>query len=232
MSDDQLCWYLKQTDLFDGAEDRELAALAATVREQWVRRREVLQWPPDGDGVFIVKTGRVKLVQATPDGRRVTIDILEPGDLFGELSGDGGNSHGEAVAEALEDALICRLSRAQFETLLRLKPDLALRVVEVVDQRRSRVETRLRDVMLYDVPTRLARLLLQLGEQHGIMTRDGIRLDLRLTHEELASLIGSTRETVSAILSEFRTRGLVRYQPREPMVLSVAPLRAQAGLDT
>lgn len=223
-------WYLKQTDLFSDLEEHELQALARMVREREVPRRRSLHQPGEsGDAVCVLKEGRVKISRVTGDGRKLTIDILEAGDLFGELA-PGGEPADDVLTEALEDSYVCMMDRDQFAGLLGLRPELALRVVQMVDDRRRKAETRLRDILLYDVPTRLARVLLQLGEQHGIVTTRGIRLNLRLTHEELADLVGCARETVSGILAEFRARGLLDYRGREPLMLHPGLLCQQAAL--
>lgn len=226
----KIMWYLKQTDLFSDLNEHELQMLAQMVLERPLADGETMHLVGEPeDATFVIKSGKVKLSRVGEDGRKLTVDILEAGGLFGELApGEGGPD--DVVVEALENSYVCTLTRDSFESVLRMRPDLALRVVHMVDQRRRKAEMRLRDVLFYDVPTRLARILLELAEQHGTMTRDGVRLNLRLTHEELANLTGSARETISATLAGFRRRGLVQYRGREPMLLHPGLLAGQARL--
>jgi len=222
-------WYLKQTGLFQFLHDAELKKLALSVKEREVKRRDlVYSSGHPGRTIHVLKEGRVKLSRTTEDGRTITLDILEPGDLFGEIA-PPGERPGETVAEALEDSYVCAMSRETFDLMLRAKPELALRVLEQMDERRRKFEIRLEELLFRDVPARLSRLLLRLAEEHGTMEPEGARVRLGLTHEELANLIASSRETVSKFMSEFRARGLIDYDQKSILLIDLPSLQNQAG---
>lgn len=221
-------WYLKQTDLFDVLDDDDLAQLSKSVKEKEVKRREQVFLPGQpGHVVYVLKAGRIKLSLMTAEGRPLTLDILEPGDIFGEIS-PTENTRDDTVAEAMEDSYVCEMSQESFAMLIRANPELALRVVELMDENRRKFQVRLDELLYQDVPTRLARLLLRLAEEYGTVGPDGIRLRLGLTHEELANLIATTRETLSKFMSEFRARRLVDYDAKQILLLELPGLREQA----
>ncbi len=225
-------WYLKQTGLFADLEEEELAQLSKMINEKEVKKREPVYLPGrPGQTVYVLKEGRIKLSRMTAEGRFLTLDFLEPGDIFGEIA-PAENTRRNTMAEALEDSYVCEMNREAFATLLRAKPELALRVVEWMDQKRRRFEVRLDELLYRDVPTRLARLLLRLAEEHGTVSPDGIHVHLGLTHEELANLIATTRETVSKFMSEFRTRRLIDYDAREIRLLDLPALQKRAHVDS
>ena len=153
--------------------------------------------------------GRVKISRITEGGKELTLAILEAGEVFGELEVlEGG--HRDTIAEALEDISICVLKRKDFEDVLKKNPDLTLRLTKLIGFRLKKIENRIEDLVFRDVPSRLARLFLSLAKEFGKASEDEVRLNLKITHQELANLIGSTRETVSATLNDFRRRELIR----------------------
>ncbi|MFN3477488.1 MAG: Crp/Fnr family transcriptional regulator, partial [Candidatus Methylomirabilales bacterium] len=132
----------------------------------------------------------------------------------------------EAIAEALEDSLLCIIQRRDFEALLRRKPDLALRVTKFIGFKRKRIESRLEDLVFKDVPGRLAALLLQLAKDYGVLDRRGVLLRIKLSQRELANLIGASREMVNHALSQFRRKRLVDVEGRQIVILSQEALKA------
>jgi CRP/FNR family cyclic AMP-dependent transcriptional regulator len=229
MADLKAIWYLKQTDLFSWIDDKEVAHLMRAIKDHEVKRGEAVYLANTPGMVYILKQGRIKLSRMTADGRPIILDILEPGDLFGEIApGDGVRN--DTIVEAMEDSYVCGWKRETFNLLIRSNPDFAVRLIEVMDEKRRRFELRLDEILYTDVPTRLARVLLRLAEQHGTVGPDGVRLRMRLTHEDLASLIASTRETLSKFMSEFRSQGLIDYDTKQILIRDMDQLEAAAKL--
>lgn len=219
-------WYLKRIDLFRDLSEVELQEIDRISRMITVKKGQPLYLPGDpGTSVFLLKVGRVKLSRLSPEGKEFILDLIEPGEIFGELSlvGEGPQ---ETIAETLEDSLLCIIQRGDFEALLRRKPDLALRVTKFIGLRRKRIESRLEDLVFKDIPGRLAALLLQLAKDYGVLDRRGILLGIKLSQRELANLIGASREMVNHALSEFRRKRLIDVEGRQIVILSQEALKA------
>jgi CRP-like cAMP-binding protein len=182
------------------------------------KRHQTIYLPGDpGDAVYFLKSGRVKITRVSEDGKELTLAILEPGEVFGEIDVLQGMPRNELV-EALEETVLCRVQRREFEMLLHGTPGLAIGLVKLLGLRLRRIESRMENLVFRDVPCRLARLLIDLIHDLGVEDDRGILIRARLSHRELANLIGSTRETVSLVLGEFRRDGLVELTGRQIVI--------------
>ncbi|HEY5649070.1 MAG TPA: Crp/Fnr family transcriptional regulator [Nitrospiria bacterium] len=207
-------WFLKRIKLFSDLPDQDIKMMEETTRMEAVKRREVIFLPGDpAQTVFLLKTGRVKLSRINEDGKEWTMAILEPGEVFGELEMLEGSKR-DTVAEALDDCSICVMQRPDFEAMLKKDPNTSLRLTKLVGLRLKKIENRVENLVFRDVPSRLAQLLIQLSEEVGVKDARGILFRVKITHQDLASLIGSTRETVSATLGEFKKKGLIDIDQR------------------
>lgn len=221
-------WFLKQVRLFSDPSDESIRMMEAVTRMESVKRRQVIFLPGDPAGVvYFLKTGRVKISRINEEGKEMTLAILEPGEVFGELELLEGIPR-DTVAEALDDASICVMQRPDFEEMLKRDPNTSLRLTKLIGLRLKKIENRIENLVFRDVPSRLAGLLLQLARELGVEDGRGILLQVRLTHQELAGLIGSTRETVSATLGEFRRQGLVEIGQRKIVLRDTAGLTKTA----
>ena len=193
---------------------REFQQLEREARYRRVKHRQPIYLPGDeANAVYLLREGRIKISRVMEDGRELIMAILEPGELFGELEILEDTVRG-TMAEALDDVSLGILDRKIFEGFLREDPDLMLKLTRRIGLRLKKTEDRLEDLVFRAVPARLARLLLELSAGFGGSTDHGTRLHFRITHQELANLIGSTRETVSAILGDFKRKGLIRQDHR------------------
>lgn len=222
-------WYLRHIRLFSGLNQAELQEMDRITRMQEVKRRQPIYLPGDpSDTVYLLKKGRVKISSTAPGGKEVTFDILEAGEIFGELE-MLEDSPREARAEALDDALICAIRREDFDRYLRQHPDLTMKLTKLMGLRLRKIQSRVEDLVFRDVPARLAHLLLELKKTDGVSEWTGTRLRVKLTHQEMANLIGCSRETVSATLGGFRERGLIRLDGRSITILDYYGLHRLAS---
>jgi CRP/FNR family cyclic AMP-dependent transcriptional regulator len=212
-------WYLKHVRLFDGLGPAELQEMERITRMQEIRKRQPIYLQGDpANTVYLLKKGRVKISSAAPSGKEVTFEILEAGEIFGELEALE-QSPRETSAEALDDTLICAINREDFDRYLREHPDLAVKLTKLIGFRLRKIHSRVQDLVFRDVPTRLAHVLLELIESTGAPEASGVSIRAKLTHQELANLVGCSRETVSTLLGQFRERGLIRTEGRSIIVL-------------
>lgn len=214
-------WYLKHVRLFSGLSPVDLQEMERMTRMQEVKKRQPIYLPGDpSHTVYLLKKGRVKISNTAASGKEVTFEILEPGEIFGELEGLEGAPR-ETQAEALDDALICAIRREDFEHFLREHQDLTVKLTKLIGLRLRKIQNRVEDLVFRDVPARLAHLLLELSKTEGVPEEAGIRIRAKLTHQEMANLIGCSRETVSTTLGQFRDEGLIRIDKRSLTLLNV-----------
>ncbi|UOF89187.1 Crp/Fnr family transcriptional regulator [Fodinisporobacter ferrooxydans] len=206
--------YLKEYELFQDLSERELDQLGKVSQPTLIPKREYVFTPDQpNDVIYMLKKGRVRITRLSDTGKHITLVILEAGDIFGE-DAILGSKHRKYFAEVLDDAHICVIDRNAVEQVIANNAQVGFRLAKIVEQRLEDVQEQLENIVFYDVQTRLARLLLKLADLHGKQTPAGVLINIKLTHEDMASLIGSTRETTSKVLNEFRTQGLVDLQNR------------------
>ncbi len=221
-------WYLKNVNLFQGMSDSQMRMVEERTVMREIRRKEVLYLPGDaGDRVYLLKRGVVKISTLTDDGKEIILALMRPGEVFGEESvlEDAPRDH---MAEAYEDALICVIARQDFLGMLRAHPEMAFKVTKLVGFRLKTLRNRVEGLLFKGAPARLAQTLLDLARDHGIKDDEGVLLPLKLSQQDLASLIGVTRESVNLALADFRGRGLVEMEGRSLRLRRPEELRALA----
>lgn len=154
------------------------------------------------ENIYFQKKGEVEIYETTPDGRKITIDMLQPGDIFGYANiTDGGGEGRKQFIRASENATICIMPRDDFLALLEKKPDLALKLIRDLSLRLSNMESKLRDTALGDAETRVFQELERLAIRYSVQDGGRRTFTRKFTHEELAHLVGTTRETVIRTLA-------------------------------
>lgn len=212
-------WYLNRINLLKELPEDELQFIARCSRMGKYKKGEVIYFQGDpATHVYFLKEGRIKISIFSSEGREVTLAILERGEIFGEVS-LSGIEKSDTQAQALQDTIICAIKRDDFFSVLKRNIDLSLKVTQFIGFRKHQIERKLEDLVFKDVPTRLALLLLSLSDQYGEKTHNEIKLNIILSHQELANLIGSTRETISAFLSQWKKEGIVDSKGRNIILL-------------
>jgi CRP/FNR family transcriptional regulator len=222
-------WYLKNARLFSWMDQTEIEELARTTEMVPCRKKEIFYFADEpSQNVYLVKQGRIKLFRTTAEGREIILDILGPGEIFGELAlaAELTRSHS---AEALEDGLICVIPRRIFEDLASRHPEFAFRLIKLIGFRFRALESRIEDLAFQSVQDRLLLTLRQLAAKHGIPEAKGA-IRLPLTQADLAFLIGATREAVADQLRELKQKGLLETSYRaihllDPQAIGVGKAR-------
>lgn len=217
-------WYLHNINLFSGLSQTELEEIARITKMQEIKKRQPIYLPGDpSNTIFLLKKGRVKIASSSATGKEVTFEILGPGEIFGELDALEGSPH-EMAAEALDDVVICAIRREDFDRYLQKHPELNVRLTKLIGFKFRRLESRIEDLVCRDTPARLAHLLLDLSKTASSSQGPGIRLLAKLTHHEMANLIGCARETVSTIIGQFRDEGLIKIDGRSITIVNLYAL--------
>lgn len=207
-------WYLKKFNLLESLTHEEMESLNKMVVDSLVKKKQPVYLAGDpNEYLYFLKRGRVKVSRVDESGKEYTLILLEPGEIFGEL-GLFDETPRETTAIALEESLICTMRRRDFEELLRNKPELSIRLNKLMGTRTRQIETKIEELLFRDVPSRLARLLLRLLEKHKQETKHGQRIGIKLTQQELANLIGATREMTSSVLNHFKKEGIINFESK------------------
>jgi CRP/FNR family transcriptional regulator, cyclic AMP receptor protein len=214
--------------LFAGLDDENARALAAAMKPVELLRGDVLFHEGDpGDRLYVIREGKIKLGRRSNDGRENLLAVLGPGEMFGELSlFDPGPR--TATASVVADAVVLELEHAELVERFRENPSVAGQLLRALAQRLRRTNEALADLVFSDVPGRVAKALLDLSTRFGEKTDEGIRVAHDLTQEELAQLVGASRETVNKALADFAARGWVRREGRAVVLLDVDRLERRA----
>ena len=210
---------IRRAPLFTALDDASAATLRESMTQVKVSKGQTLFKEGDaGDRLFVVVEGKLKLGTSSGDGRENLLSILGPGDMFGELSlFDPGPR--TATATAVTDARVLALANDQVIGWVTAHPQVSLQLFKRLARRLRRTNEVLADLVFADVPGRVAKAIMDLGERFGTKKDDGLYVNHELTQEELAQLVGASRETVNKALADFAGRGWVRLEPRAVVVL-------------
>lgn len=205
---------LGRCDLFAALDDNQRSLLERHSRKRVVEPRRPIYLPSEpAESVFVIERGIVKLCQLTSEGKESILGFAQAGEVFGEFAIVHGKERDEYAA-AVERSHLLAIPAAALSGLLREHAGLGLAITRMMGHRRHRIERRLRHLLFLPKRERLIHLLLDLADQFGEQQTNGVRLRVRLSHQELGNWIGSTRETVTLLLGQFRLEGLVRIDRR------------------
>ena len=174
----------------------------------------------EGDRLYVVVHGKIKLGTTSADGRENLLSILGPGEMFGELSLFDPEPR-TSTATAVTDVRLVSLAHDAVIGLVTSSPQTSLELLRRLAQRLRKSNEVLADLVFADVPGRVAKAIMDLGERFGVQKEDGLHVNHDLTQEELAQLVGASRETVNKALADFASRGWVKLEPRAVLVTDV-----------
>jgi CRP-like cAMP-binding protein len=224
-------WFLKRCPLFERLTTAQKQRLEQRAVLRVFGRQEMIYFPTEpGQSVLVLARGRVKIKVLAADGRETILAFIEEGELFGELALVDASPRHE-FAEAVSDATVIAVAREDMLWLMAQHAELSMQITKLVGLRRRRIENRLGNILFRSTRERVVALLLELLDSHGEAQPCGWRVRLPLSHQELANLIGATRETVTLTLGRLQAEGLIRVQRRRLVVLDRRRLAEEAGRD-
>ncbi len=216
---------LRRAPLFEGLDDEDAKALRRQMTEVRLPRGEHLFMEGDaGDRLYVVLEGKIKLTRAAADGRENLWSVIGPGEMFGELSLFDPRPR-TSTASAVTDATLAALAHDALRPWLLERPEVSMHMLRALARRANDVTA---DLVFTDVPGRVAKNLLDLAERFGEQARDGLHVHHDLTQEELAQLVGASRETVNKALADFAARGWLQISARSVLILDADRLRRRA----
>jgi CRP/FNR family transcriptional regulator, cyclic AMP receptor protein len=215
--------------LFDAMQPEELDDILKFASERRVRRGQMIfQRGDEGSSLMAVLRGRVRISSVSGDGKEVTLNVINPGEIFGEIALLDGQPR-SADATATEDTVLLVVERRNFIPFLRRNDDLYLRLLSVLCARLRRTSTALEEIALFDLPVRLARVLLKLAADYGRPGANGTRIDLKLSQRDLSNLVASSRESVNKQLRAWREAGVLDLE--EGLIILRRPADLQRVTD-
>ena len=219
---------LARAGIFQGVEPTAVSALTKQLQPvDFPRGHTVFAEGEPGDRLYIIISGKVKIGRRSPDGRENLLTIMGPSDMFGELSVfDPGPRTSSATA--VTDVRLGTMDRDGLREWINKRPEIAEQLLRVLARRLRRTNNALADLIFTDVPGRVAKALLQLARQFGQQEGGHLRVTHDLTQEELAQLVGASRETVNKALADFAARGWLRLEPRSVVLMDVDRLQRRA----
>ncbi|MCZ7456149.1 Crp/Fnr family transcriptional regulator [Streptomyces sp. WMMC940] len=234
VSDDyaERTWCLAEVDIFCDLSEQEMEAIAAAAPMKTYHAGEILYSPTQPSEVlFILKKGRVRIFRVSADGRALTTAIISPGTIFGEMVLLGQHMY-DNYAEALDDTVVCVMSRADVHKFLLSDARIAARITAILGRRLSDLEQRLSDSVFKTVAQRVATTLVTLSTAQppgSPLLPGGRHPQIALTHEQLAALAGTSRETCTKVLRGLADDGMLRLARGRITVLDRERLQDSAG---
>jgi CRP-like cAMP-binding protein len=219
---------VRKAPLFSGLDDEAAADLEESMRRVDLKRGQVLFHEGDqSDRMYVIAEGKIKIGRAAPDGRSTLLKLLGPGEEFGELSLFDPDCR-SGTATAVTEARLCALSNHDLRPWLESRPEVALALLRQLSNRMRQSREVVADLVFSDVPARVAKTLLELSTRFGTSKDEGVHVWHDLTQEELAQLVGASRETVNKALADFGNRGWLRLEPRAVVLLDLDRLKQRS----
>jgi CRP/FNR family transcriptional regulator/CRP/FNR family cyclic AMP-dependent transcriptional regulator len=218
--------YLKQVPLFADLADDDIHELMTVARRRIFRNGEVIFHREDpGQVLYVIKEGKVKICQISPDGQEMTLTVLGKGEYFGELALlDGLPRSTDAIAS--ERVECYTLQRTDFHNAIMKNPKIAIQALEVLSKRLRNTNQMVEDMIFLDVYGRVAKKLVELADTHGVRAEDGgIRIEMRLTQQDLASMVGASRESVNKVMGYFTDKNFISTDKHRITLHRIADLK-------
>ena len=222
-------WHLHGLDFLEELSEAETARLLRLSSHREHRGGENI-FEPTGDprSVYLLERGLVRIYRLSPDGEEATLGYVRPGEVFGELEAFFDRPR-ESFAQAMHPSVVWRVPRTELKHILEEHPRIALSVTAQIGNRMKRIESRVESLVFRNLRSRVARILVELAEDFGRKQETGIAIEVPLTQQDVARLVGATRQSVNLCMRELREAGLIRSRGRRITVPSVAALRKETG---
>jgi len=204
-------------------QNKELLQNALTVKQ--ARKGTILFVENDpADAIYFLREGKVRLSKSSSEGKEIILNIRKPGDLFAEVALFRKTNY-PATAEMIEDGEVVLIRNEDLEKVIFQYPEIGISIIQIMGQRLHIAQSKLRDITLYGKLGALASALVRLADEYGIETVDGIRIQLTLTHQELANFIGAARENVNRMMSQLEKNGVLTMKRGEICIKDIKELK-------
>lgn len=204
---DRKCWFLKQLDLFKTLPEKEIDLIGERSDEKQYSKAQVMFEPQDRDKVFILKEGRVEIYEITPDGKKIIIDVLGMGDVFGDL---GIQEETQRFIEATTDSIVCVMKKNEFFEMVSRNPQVANSLVKELFTKVIESEKQVAALASDNLLIKIKNLLARLAKKYGEARSDRVIIPTKFTHEQLADMIGVSRPTMTELLNKLEDQEIIK----------------------
>lgn len=217
---------LKKAPVFSELSDEDLEQISSVTIEKNLRKGTIIFMEGDkGEAFYFIKSGKVKVSKTTADGRELIFGIFSDGDVFAEVALFNDVLY-PAGAEVIEDSCIGMIRNEDLENLIRKNSEIAIHIIKVFSKKLYNSQQKVKELALGDTYARTAQTIMKLAQNNGKKTSEGIELNLNLSRQELANLIGTARETVSRALSQFKKEGSINIDRKKIIIKDMEKLKA------
>lgn len=212
--------FIRRVPLFETLSDDEFNSLEHVFVVRSYRKNQVIFLEEDtGNYMYVVLGGKVKVTKSSPGGKETILAIHRPGDFFGEMALLDGKTS-PATVSAMEDCRIISISSTDFHHMLMRNEKVVQQIIKVLCARLRQVWSQIQSLSYSNADSRIRLGLLQLARRHGVQDSRGIIIDLKITHQELAEMVGTSRETVTRTLAQLQKQGIIVVDHRRIIVLN------------
>jgi len=209
-------WYLEHFDLLQRLKKDDIINMEKAMVMRMIGKNTLLHFPEmKSRYVYFLKEGMVKISSMGPEGKELTKYIIRPGQLFGEMSLLENAEDSNDYAIAMEDCVVCFMEAEQLKSMMQMNADLNMRIRKLIGLRIKKIENRLSSLVFKDAPTRILDFLKEFAREFGVMKEDGIHVKFFLTHDDIAKLTATTRQTVATVMGKLREQGVLDYNTRQ-----------------
>ncbi|MEI6846034.1 MAG: Crp/Fnr family transcriptional regulator [Candidatus Firestonebacteria bacterium] len=218
--------FLKTVPLFDNVSLKDLGNICKNIIERRYPKGSFLFFEnEEGNSLYIMVSGLVKIFTSDQSGRIKTLAYLKEGDFFGEMAMLDEQKR-SASASVMEESIVLILNRSDFQREILNKPFIAIRLMQALSFRLRSADKQIEDLTFRNLPGRVASALIELTKKYGEKTPEGVRISLRLTHQELAEIIGTAREVVTSILNDFRKANCITINQKHITITNFQELKS------
>ncbi|MFL9831841.1 Crp/Fnr family transcriptional regulator [Flavobacterium sp. ST-87] len=225
MYEDLKYWYLRDHKLFRTLSFSQIKQLCIITGFRKASKGEIIYFSSsDVPRIFLLKKGNIKIVAVDEEGNEVLKDIIQKGDLFGELTLENDSESNEYAKVLSDDVVICSFLMSDFENLLLQHPSLALSYTKFVGLKMKRIKNSYANLVSKDAKTRLYQFLKDWAEKEGKQEGNVVTLENYLTQNEIAQIICTSRQTATQLLNEMESQGMLLYNRREIVITDIRQL--------
>lgn len=218
---------LQNVPLFQELSEEELFGLAPLFTEKKVKKGRILFLEGEtGEEMYLIKTGVVKIYRLD-DAKEIILALFREGDFFGEMALIQEGLTRSATAETLDACVMYTLKRSVFAQYLEKSPKLCLKLLETTMERLRKANEQIYDLTFLGVRSRIMKTIVRLSEEHGTPTKDGLLIDVKLTHQQLANMVGTVRESVTKVLQELLDEGSIEIDKKKITLKNVEAIRRE-----
>ncbi len=221
MAEKTKIWYLQNFNLIEEMDEPSMEMMDQNSKMKKSSKREIIYFPEErSDTIYMLKEGKVKISRVSEDGKKMTLQLIGPGEIFGE-SAILGQEKRENIAEVVEDAVICSINRTMFQEMLANNPKMNLSINKFIGLRIRKIQAHIEDLVFKDAKERVVAFLKRYTKTFGKKMLDGWMVRPFLTHQEIADLTATSRQTVNTILNDMVNNKEIKYTRRYFQVLRI-----------